>query len=96
SFVEDLTLECPEELMMQQLLKRDLQQVLGTLTPREREVMWHRYGLDDGRSKTLEELGVMFRVTRERIRQIESKALLKLRQPERGGGLKGYVDGLAV
>ncbi|CAI5534863.1 unnamed protein product [Closterium sp. Naga37s-1] len=96
SFVEDLTLECPEERMMQQLLKRDLQQVLGTLTPREREVMWHRYGLDDGRAKTLEELGVMFRVTRERIRQIESKALLKLRQPERGGGLKGYVDGLAT
>ncbi|CAI6004380.1 unnamed protein product [Closterium sp. NIES-64] len=96
AFVEDLTLECPEERMMQQLLKRDLQQVLGTLTPREREVMWHRYGLDDGRAKTLEELGVMFRVTRERIRQIESKALMKLRQPERGGGLKGYVDGLAV
>ncbi|CAI5489150.1 unnamed protein product [Closterium sp. Naga37s-1] len=96
AFVEDLTLECPEERMMQQLLKRDLQQVLGTLTPREREVMWHRYGLDDGRAKTLEELGVMFRVTRERIRQIESKALLKLRQPERGGGLKGYVDGLAT
>ncbi|CAI5468165.1 unnamed protein product, partial [Closterium sp. Yama58-4] len=96
AFVEDSTLECPEERMMQQLLKRDLQQVLGTLTPREREVMWHRYGLDDGRAKTLEELGVMFRVTRERIRQIESKALLKLRQPERGGGLKGYVDGLAV
>ncbi|GJP53727.1 hypothetical protein CLOM_g12877 [Closterium sp. NIES-68] len=96
TFVEDLTLECPEERMMQQLLKRDLQQVMGTLTPREREVMWHRYGLEDGRARTLEELGVMFRVTRERIRQIEAKALLKLRQPERGGGLRGYVDGLAV
>ncbi|GJP67319.1 hypothetical protein CLOP_g24150 [Closterium sp. NIES-67] len=96
AFVADTTLENPEDSIMQQLMRKDLENALHTLTPREREVMWHRYGLDDGRVKTLEELGSLFRVTRERVRQIEGKALLKLRQPGRSSALKSYLDGHAL
>ncbi|CAI7860963.1 unnamed protein product, partial [Closterium sp. NIES-54] len=96
AFVADTTLENPEDMIMQQLMRKDLENALHTLTPREREVMWHRYGLDDGRVKTLEELGSLFRVTRERVRQIEGKALLKLRQPGRSSALKSYIDGHAL
>ncbi|CAI5465825.1 unnamed protein product [Closterium sp. Yama58-4] len=96
AFVADNTLENPEDMIMQQLMRKDLENALHTLTPREREVMWHRYGLDDGRVKTLEELGSLFRVTRERVRQIEGKALLKLRQPGRSSALKSYIDGHAL
>eukprot|EP00475_Leptophrys_vorax_P034502 TRINITY_DN5573_c0_g1_i2.p1 TRINITY_DN5573_c0_g1~~TRINITY_DN5573_c0_g1_i2.p1 ORF type:complete len:617 (-),score=34.63 TRINITY_DN5573_c0_g1_i2:113-1687(-) len=95
AFVADTTLEDPEDSIMQQLMRKDLENALHTLTPREREVMWYRYGLDDGRVKTLEELGVLFRVTRERIRQIEGKALMKLRQPGRSSVLKSYIEGQA-
>ena len=65
--------------------------VLATLSPRERDVLRLRYGIDDGRMKTLEEIGQIFDVTRERIRQIEAKALRKLRHPNRNGGLKEYI-----
>ena len=73
------------------LLKEDLENVLNTLNPRERDVLRLRYGLDDGRVKTLEEIGNVFSVTRERIRQIEAKALRKLRQPSRNGILRDYI-----
>ena len=73
------------------LLREDLEGVLATLSPRERDVLRLRYGLDDGRMKTLEEIGQIFDVTRERIRQIEAKALRKLRHPNRNGVLKEYI-----
>ena len=70
--------ETPEDQVSKSLLREDLESVLGTLSPRERDVLRLRYGLDDGRMKTLEEIGQIFNVTRERIRQIEAKALRKL------------------
>jgi len=73
------------------LLREDLEGVLATLSPRERDVLRLRYGIDDGRMKTLEEIGQIFDVTRERIRQIEAKALRKLRHPNRNGVLKEYI-----
>ena len=73
------------------LLREDLEGVLATLSPRERDVLRLRYGLDDGRMKTLEEIGQIFDVTRERIRQIEAKALRKLRHPNRNSVLKEYI-----
>ena len=73
------------------LLREDLESVLATLSPRERDVLRLRYGLDDGRMKTLEDIGQIFEVTRERIRQIEAKALRKLRHPNRNGVLKEYI-----
>ena len=74
-----------------ELLKEQVDQVLGTLYDRERRVLKERFGLDDGRPKTLEEVGRMFQVTRERIRQIEAKALRKLRHPSRGNKLRDYL-----
>ena len=74
------------------LLKEELEDVLGTLTPRERDVLRLRYGLKDGRERTLEEVGKSFNVTRERIRQIEAKALRKLRHPARMKKLKDFLD----
>ena len=74
------------------LLKEQLSNVLGTLTPREEKVLRLRFGLDDGRARTLEEVGKEFDVTRERIRQIEAKALRKLRHPSRSKKLKDYLD----
>ena len=76
---------------MKSLLREDLENVLNTLTPRERDVVRMRYGFDDGRMKTLEEIGSLFAVTRERIRQIEAKALRKLRHPNRNAVLREYV-----
>ena len=73
------------------MLREQLLQVLDTLTPRENEVLLMRYGLRDGRPKTLEEVGKEFNVTRERIRQIEAKALRKLRHPNRTKKLKDYI-----
>lgn len=90
--VPDKDVESPEEAIVKQLLKQDLEGVLSTLNPREKEVLRLRYGLDDGRSKTLEEIGNVFKVTRERIRQIEAKAMRKLRQPGRNGILREYLD----
>jgi RNA polymerase primary sigma factor len=83
--------ETPEDQVSKNLLREDLENVLGTLSPRERDVLRLRYGLDDGRMKTLEEIGQIFNVTRERIRQIEAKALRKLRHPNRNSVLKEYI-----
>ncbi|AFY60443.1 RNA polymerase sigma factor RpoD [Synechococcus sp. PCC 6312] len=83
--------ETPEDQVSKHLLREDLETVLCTLSPRERDVLKLRYGLDDGRMKTLEEIGQIFNVTRERIRQIEAKALRKLRHPNRNSVLKEYI-----
>ena len=83
--------ETPEDEVSKSLLREDLESVLSTLSPRERDVLRLRYGLDDGRMKTLEEIGQIFNVTRERIRQIEAKALRKLRHPNRNSVLKEYI-----
>ncbi len=83
--------ETPEDEVSKNLLREDLESVLDTLSPRERDVLRLRYGLDDGRMKTLEEIGHIFNVTRERIRQIEAKALRKLRHPNRNSILKEYI-----
>ncbi len=84
-------IENPDQDVAKTLLREDLEGVLATLSPRERDVLRLRYGLDDGRMKTLEEIGQIFDVTRERIRQIEAKALRKLRHPNRNGVLKEYI-----
>ena len=90
TLIDDYT-EHPDDATGKVLLKEDLENVLNTLNPRERDVLRLRYGLDDGRVKTLEEIGNVFNVTRERIRQIEAKALRKLRQPSRNGILREYL-----
>ena len=74
------------------LLQEKLKDVLSTLPKREQEVLKMRFGLDDGYSLTLEEVGLYFEVTRERIRQIEAKALRRLRHPRRASGLRDYID----
>ena len=84
-------IENPDQDVAKNLLREDLESVLATLSPRERDVLRLRYGLDDGRMKTLEDIGQFFAVTRERIRQIEAKALRKLRHPNRNGVLKEYI-----
>ena len=83
--------ETPEDQVSKNLLREDLETVLNSLSARERDVLRLRYGLDDGRMKTLEEIGTIFNVTRERIRQIEAKALRKLRHPNRNTILKEYI-----
>lgn len=83
-------MESPEERVDNSLLRDDLEHVINSLTPRERDVVRMRYGLDDGRTKTLEEIGRVFSVTKERVRQIESKALRKLRHPFRSAVLRDY------
>ncbi|PXF41988.1 RNA polymerase sigma factor SigA [Gracilariopsis chorda] len=83
--------ESPEDRVESSLLRDDLEHVVNSLTPRERDVVRMRYGLDDGRAKTLEEIGRVFDVTKERVRQIESKALRKLRHPFRSAVLKAYT-----
>ncbi|MEW6661566.1 MAG: RNA polymerase sigma factor RpoD [Bacillota bacterium] len=91
-FIEDQDALAPAEAASFMLLKEQLQEVLDTLTPREEKVLRLRFGLDDGRSRTLEEVGQEFGVTRERIRQIEAKALRKLRHPSRSKKLKDYLE----
>ena len=91
-FIQDENVPVPAEAAAYTLLKEQLQEVLSTLTEREQKVLRLRFGLDDGRARTLEEVGKEFNVTRERIRQIEAKALRKLRHPSRSRKLKDYLD----
>ncbi len=91
-FIPDEGLKRPEEVAADFLLKGQLSDVLGTLSPREQKVLELRFGLRDGRTRTLEEVGREFGVTRERIRQIEAKALRKLRHPSRSKKLRDYLD----
>ena len=91
-FIEDEDALAPAEAASFFLLREQLDDVLGTLTTREKRVLQLRFGLEDGRSRTLEEVGQVFGVTRERIRQIEAKALRKLRHPSRSKKLKDYLD----
>ena len=91
-FIQDDNVPVPADAAAFTLLKEQLVEVLGTLTEREQIVLRLRFGLDDGRARTLEEVGKEFNVTRERIRQIEAKALRKLRHPSRSRKLKDYLD----
>ena len=91
-FIEDKDSPNPEEATAGQLLREQLEEMLGELTEREREVLRLRFGLEDGRAHTLEEVGKRFNVTRERIRQIEAKALRKLRHPSRSKRLRDYLE----
>ena len=91
-FIPDDEAPAPADAASHTLLKEQLDEVLDTLTPREEKVLRLRFGLEDGRSRTLEEVGAVFDVTRERIRQIEAKALRKLRHPSRSKKLKDFLD----
>ena len=91
-FIQDDNVPVPAEAAASTLLKEQLVEVLGTLTDREQKALRLRFGMDDGRARTLEEVGKEFNVTRERIRQIEAKALRKLRHPSRSRKLKDYLD----
>ena len=91
-FIKDDNVPVPADAATFTLLKEQLEEVLGTLTEREQKVLTLRFGLEDGRARTLEEVGKEFNVTRERIRQIEAKALCKLRHPSRSRKLKDYLE----
>lgn len=91
-FIEDEQALAPTDVVASNLLEEQLLEILDTLTPREEKVLRLRYGLDDGKPRTLEEVGKEFNVTRERIRQIEAKALRKLRHPTRSKRLKEFID----
>ena len=91
-FIEDDKTQTPSDSVSFIMLKEQLLGVLDTLTPREEKVLRLRYGIDDGKPRTLEEVGKEFNVTRERIRQIEAKALRKLRHPSRSKKLKDFLD----
>ena len=91
-FIPDEDAPAPSDVASHTMLKEQLAEVLSTLTPREEKVLRLRFGLEDGRSRTLEEVGKEFNVTRERIRQIEAKALRKLRHPSRAKLLRDYLD----
>jgi RNA polymerase primary sigma factor len=91
-FLEDTSAVAPPEAASDSMLREQLEQVLDGLADRERKVIKFSFGLEDGHPRTLEEVGREFGVTRERIRQIESKTLVKLRHPSRSGKLKDYMD----
>lgn len=91
-FIEDHEAQAPADVASFTLLKEQLTEVLSTLTPREKDVLKLRFGLEDGKARTLEEVGKNFHVTRERIRQIEAKALRKLRHPSRSKKLKDFLE----
>lgn len=91
--IEDNISSRPDSTTEEELMREDLGRMLSQLTPRERDIMHLRYGLEDGRQRTLEEVGRLFNITRERVRQIEHKAFRKLRQPAWSGRLVGYLEG---
>ena len=91
-FIQDENVPVPAEAAAATLLREQLDDELATLTEREQKVLRLRFGLDDGKARTLEEVGKEFQVTRERIRQIEAKAIRKLRQPSRSRKLQDYLD----
>jgi RNA polymerase primary sigma factor len=91
-FIEDRNSLQPIDVASRHLLKEQIEEVLGTLTPREERIIQLRFGLEDGRSRTLEEVGDEFKITRERIRQIEAKAIRKLRHPSRSRNLRDYLE----
>ena len=91
-FIEDESVKAPVEVASQNLLREQLLAVIETLTPREQKVIRLRYGLDDSHSRTLEEVGKEFNVTRERIRQIDAKALRKLKNPNRSKKLVDFME----
>ncbi len=95
-FIEDKGAESPAEATAYTLLKEKIQEVLSTLTDRERRVLSLRFGIGDGSARTLEEVGNEFSVTRERVRQIEAKALRKMRHPVRSGKLRGFLEALEI
>jgi RNA polymerase primary sigma factor len=90
-FIEDKDMPAPYESVAQALLAEDLSKILNRLTPREARILRLRYGLQDGESRTLKEVGEMFGLSRERIRQLEKEALRKLRQPTHAGHLRQYL-----
>ena len=94
-FIEDESAENPTEAAAHDMLRARIEQVLKTLTYREREIIKLRYGIGDGYTYTLEEVGRIFRVTRERGRQIEAKAIRKLQHPIRARKLAGFIDGVS-
>ena len=93
-FIEDNSVESPVNAAANEMLKDKIEGVLKTLTYREREIIKLRYGLGDGYTYTLEEVGRIFKVTRERVRQIEAKAVRKLQHPVRSRQLEGFLDGV--
>ena len=95
-FIEDATAESPIDVASQEMLKAKIDAVLKTLTHREREIIKLRYGIGDGYTYTLEEVGRIFNVTRERVRQIEAKAIRKLQHPIRSRRLEGFLDGISL
>ncbi|HET9542027.1 MAG TPA: sigma-70 family RNA polymerase sigma factor, partial [Acidimicrobiales bacterium] len=92
-FIEDLQAEAPADVATRHMLNDAVLEALDELTPREKEVVRLRFGLEDGQARTLEEVGKQFGVTRERIRQIEAKTLAKLRHPHRSQKLRDYLEG---
>ena len=92
NFIKDENAVSPDDAVVRKVLREQLMEVLETLTPREQKVIRLRYGLDDSHPRTLEEVGKEFNVTRERIRQIEAKALRKLKNPSRSKKLQDFVD----
>jgi len=91
-FIEDETIDSPVQSATQEMLKDRIEHVLKTLTYREREIIKLRYGIGDGYTYTLEEVGRIFKVTRERVRQVEAKAIRKLQHPVRSRKLEGFMD----
>jgi len=91
-FIEDKKAVSPANATVYSMLREELEQAMESLTDRERKILILRFGLEDGQPKTLEEVGRIFRVTRERIRQIEAKALRKLRHPSRSKRLKAFLE----
>ena len=90
-FIKDDDTPSPQDAASETMLREQLNDIMKTLTPREAKVLRLRFGLDDGKARTLEEVGKTFHVTRERIRQIEAKALRKLRHPSRSKKLREYM-----